>query len=95
MESGPNQFPAGYDRRREPRHPASGGVEFFVEDPMPARFRGELMDWSQSGFRARHRHTELQSGQTVRFRHARASGQASVMWTRIRGAEVESGFLIR
>ncbi len=83
------------ERRREPRHPVTGPVEFFLEEPLPARFNGELIDWSQSGFRARHRHTELQSGQTVRFRHAKASGVASVMWTRIRGSEVESGFLIQ
>jgi len=95
MQSAGNEYPAEFDRRREPRHPASGGVEFFVEDPMPARFNGELVDWSQSGFRARHRQTGLQSGQTVRFRHAQASGEARVMWTRIRGADVESGFLIR
>ncbi len=94
MASADRSLPEGVERRREPRHAASGGVEFFVEDPMPARFDGELVDWSQSGFRARHRHTSLQSGQTVRFRHARASGQARVMWTRIRGADVESGFLI-
>ena len=42
------------DRRREPRIKADGAVELIVEDPMPRRVDGELMDYSTRGFRVQH-----------------------------------------
>ncbi|HEY3444628.1 MAG TPA: hypothetical protein VGK29_28010 [Paludibaculum sp.] len=36
----------------------------------------------------------LLTGQDVEFEHSAARGRARVMWTRILGSNVESGFLI-
>jgi hypothetical protein len=54
----------------------------------------ELMDVSPSGFRACHHYTALSAGQRVRFHAGQAEGIAVVVWNLVKGAEVESGFLI-
>src|SRR5579885_3549357 len=82
------------DRRSEPRLPASGEVTLNVDDPMEIQVTGELLDISKHGFRARHACQSLHSGQVVRFRHSRATGQARVVWNRIESEQVESGFFI-
>ena len=82
------------DRRSEPRHAASGGVTLRVDDPLETEVSAELLDISGHGFRARHSCRSLHSGQTVRFRHAAAAGQARVVWNRIESGEVESGFFV-
>ena len=82
------------DRRREPRIQAQGAVEIIVEDPVPRRVEGELMDYSTQGFRAQHHDAGIASGTLVRFRHASAQGEAKVMWVRILPGRIESGFFI-
>jgi len=82
------------ERRKEPRSPADGKVEFLLEDPLPRKFHGRLVDVSEGGFRASHEPTGLHAGVEVRFRHPAAEGRARVMWTRVLGERVESGFLI-
>lgn len=85
----------GYtERRREPRVPAQGAVELIIEDPIPRRVEGELMDYSMSGFRAQHHDAGISSGTLVRFRHERAEGEAKVVWVRILPSRIESGFLV-
>jgi hypothetical protein len=56
--------------------------------------RGKLLDHSAGGFRAQHGCTQLTCGQIVEFRLMAISGVARVVWTRILGDRVESGFLI-
>jgi len=79
------------DLRREPRVRAEGVVELT----MPGRtIEARLIDTSGSGFRASHTWVEMESGSVVRFRHSSGSGEARVVWNRIMGDSVESGFNI-
>jgi hypothetical protein len=82
------------EQRREDRKQAKGEVWFTLEDAGSLEFQGRLIDSSKSGFRARHAHKALCTGQRVRFRHALGQGCALVMWNRILDPVVESGFLI-
>ena len=41
-----------------------------------------------------HSYTPLAAGQTVAFRHHESSGQARVVWNRILGDRVETGFVV-
>lgn len=57
--------------------------------------QGRLLDRSASGFRAEHGFPGLTCGQIVEFRiNGSAKRQARVVWTRIMGARVETGFFI-
>jgi PilZ domain len=82
------------EKRKEPRAPVDGSVRILLDEPVVAEIHGTLMDISASGFRASHGHAALLKGQTVRFWHAAASGQARVVWNRITAGTVETGFLI-
>jgi len=88
------------EQRAEHRHAAQGEVRFIFDENGSARgsskeIRGKLLDRSTSGFRAEHDCPELTSGQVVRFQLAASTkGQARVIWTRILGDRVETGFLI-
>jgi hypothetical protein len=83
------------DLRREPRQPATGQVAVNPEDPMVGHgFEGTLVDVSAGGFRARHRCPALYPGLLVQFTHSKARGEARVVWNRILGEDVESGFLV-
>lgn len=81
------------NRRGELRRSAAG--RGWME-PLDGAGREEfqLMDTSPSGFRGCHRYGALSAGQRVRFHHDRAEGVAVVIWNRVTGARVESGFLI-
>ncbi len=81
------------DHRKEARLPAQGIVEIQQEN-LAAEIVGDLRDISASGFRAVFSHEALVKGQTVKFRHSAASGQARVVWNCIRSDSVETGFLI-
>jgi hypothetical protein len=87
------------EQRREPRRAAEGEIRFSFGQGggrgHARDVRGMLLDRSASGFRAQHDCAELTSGQVVQFRLTPASkGHARVMWTRIMGDRVETGFLI-
>jgi len=82
------------EQRREPRHAAVGEVVFQFGDARK-EVRARLIDRSTGGFRAEHDSTELTCGQLVEFQiDASARRVARVMWTRIAGGRVETGFLI-
>ena len=49
---------------------------------------------SKSGFRAKHNYSNLETGQVIRFERPAASGRAKVVWNRISGGQVETGFLV-
>ena len=82
------------ERRKEPRHPATGLVRLETRTHPPRVVEASLLDVSASGFRAAHADWNLPPGLRVRFSHQEASGVAVVVWTRILGAEATSGFLI-
>ncbi len=82
------------ERRRKERQAAEGEVVLFLEDPKPVWIRGRLVDVNATGFRAGHQYTTLRAGQLVTFRHAFAQGLARVVWNRVIGNLVESGFQI-
>ncbi len=71
-----------------------GEVRVWVVLPRRFEIHGRLVDVSSSGFRMSHGYTALESGQTVEFSHLEATGRARVVWTRISGERVESGFLV-
>lgn len=82
------------EKRREIRRPADGTVRVSYFDPQKVDVVGRLIDLSRSGFRMEHGCASLSTGQVVEFSHAEASGRARVMWKRIMGEHVESGFLV-
>jgi hypothetical protein len=82
------------ERRAEPRHPASGHIRLRYADYLGASVDGILLDTSEHGFRALHNCPTLASGQNVLFEHSGLKGRARVMWTRIDGDQVQSGFYI-
>ncbi len=86
--------PLTKERRRRERRPARGEVLLVVDSPALVEIRGSLLDVSLAGFRASHRYTALCAGQEVCFCHSLGQGWARVIWNRVLGDRVESGFLI-
>jgi hypothetical protein len=82
------------DKRREPRRAADGEVRVWFDGPRPLEIHGRLVDLSASGFRMAHSYVALEAGQTVEFSHLEATGRARVVWNRVAGARVETGFLV-
>jgi hypothetical protein len=87
------------EQRREPRRAAEGDLHLVLGDAGASfgsrEVRGKLLDRSASGFRAQHDCPGLTCGQIVQFRlSASSKGQARVVWTRLLGNRVETGFLI-
>jgi hypothetical protein len=82
------------EKRRETRRPAGGGLTLTFNDDPGSPIEGALVDISLHGFRAAHHHTGLVTGQEVHYSHSGGRGRARVMWTRILGSSVESGFLV-
>jgi hypothetical protein len=82
------------ENRREPRRSADGEVRVWFGQPRALVIEGRLVDVSSSGFRMAHEYTALEAGQVVEFSHPVAKGRARVVWTRIAGARVETGFLV-
>jgi hypothetical protein len=82
------------DQRREPRRRATGRVHVRCSDPQALEIEGRLVDISPSGFRMVHTCVSLVAGQTVEFSHPEAKGQARVMWNRVLGEQVETGFFV-
>jgi len=85
---------AGADRRLEPRLPANLEVKMRLLDHLVPPISGRLVDISTIGFRATHTETALSPGEIVEFDWESVVGRARVVWTRIMGDSVESGFLI-
>ena len=81
------------ERRREVRYPRAGEVRLWANDSTQ-EVRANLLDISDSGFRAAHGYPGLSAGTEVRFRHAAAEGRARVVWNRILPNGVETGFLL-
>ena len=82
------------DLRREERRKAEGAVRVSFSNPQPVQVEGELVDISTSGFRMAHGSVALSAGLMVEFSHAKAKGQAQVMWNRVLDNRVETGFRV-
>jgi len=84
------------ERRRNPRREVQGVIllKILKSDLRSSPIRAFLIDLSATGFRASHTSKELCSGQEVAFCHDAGKGVARVVWTRIVGQSVESGFLV-
>lgn len=82
------------EKRREARAPGRGSVRVNWENAKQYEVEGRLRDYSPSGFRMRHHSPDLTAGQLVQYVHFSAKGRARVVWTRITGEEVETGFLV-
>ena len=81
------------ERRAEPREHADGQISLQPES-FPKAGLGRMLDRSPHGFRASHDYKMLATGQEVHFVHGGTEGRARVVWTRIVGDHVESGFFI-
>jgi hypothetical protein len=82
------------EKRREPRHPATGMVTFRIAGEDGKVVQAALIDVSPHGFRAAHTYPRLSTGQEIWFEYGGTQGRARVIWTRIMGMEVQSGFLV-
>jgi len=80
-------------RRTELREDACGDVWVIFPDT-GVEFPGRLLDRSPQGFRMLHDCHTLGRSQTIEFRHPWAAGKARVMWTRLSGGRVETGFYV-
>jgi hypothetical protein len=87
------------EQRREPRDTGKGDISLVFADTNATsgvrEVYGRLIDHSARGFRAVHEFRGLTCGQMVQFRApASSEGRARVVWTRIAGGRVETGFFI-
>lgn len=82
------------EKRREPRHAAHGLVILRLTGPPPVAICGELVDVSKHGFRASYRGAPFEAGQVIEFEHQGRSGGARVVWNRVDGQRVQTGFLV-
>jgi hypothetical protein len=74
--------------------PATGRIRLRCADYPGSSLQGVLLDVSTNGFRAIHNSPTLASGQIVLFEHSGCTGRARVVWTRIDGSQVQSGFYV-
>src|SRR5947209_18891132 len=86
--------PDTHDRRSDGRFSAAEELILSFDDPSPQQVSAVLVDYSKSGFRAVHKYSALTTGQVVGFQRLAASGSARVVWNRIVGDHVETGFLV-
>ncbi|MGA2436809.1 MAG: PilZ domain-containing protein [Bryobacteraceae bacterium] len=85
---------AGKERRSELRCAADLEIRLRPEGLMSAPVEGHILDVAKSGFRARHSSHAIVSGQVVEFEFEGGEGRARVVWTRILGDQIESGFQV-
>ena len=94
MERAEPLLPGRPENRREHRYAVEGEVFFSFDDPLRQEIAGVLKDYSKSGFRAVHNYPALVSGQVVNFQHVLSGGEARVVWNRILGGMIETGFVV-
>lgn len=86
-------------QRGELRQAGEGAISLLLGDigtkAGPSEVRGRLVDQSANGFRVEHTFAGLSCGQMVRCRFDDSSPRtARVVWTRVHGERVESGFFV-
>jgi RNA polymerase sigma-70 factor (ECF subfamily) len=77
---------------KDERHPVSGMMTLFVEDPALS-IDGELKDVSPGGFRVTHHCALLKPGSIARIHYANLEKRVSIIWVRDHGDRIESGLL--
>jgi len=82
------------DRPTGRRFAVEGEVVLNFDDTVPREIRGQFLDFGRDGFRVIHSYVGLVSGQSVYYHHVLAKGAAKVVWNRIIGEMVETGFII-
>jgi hypothetical protein len=87
-------LPNPKNRRLEERRNLESEVLLSFDDPVHHEVSAHLVDYSKSGFRAVHEYSALCTGQVVRFERMVACGCARVVWNRILGEKVETGFVV-
>ena len=80
------------ERRKSSRRLSAEPIRIRAEGIFD--FTGRLSDISEGGFSVHHDCREITSGQQVEFEHAGGRGTAVVIWDRIAGGRVQSGFRI-
>jgi hypothetical protein len=82
------------DRRVAARSPAHGAVEISFDFPAPTVIAAELVETSETGFRAVHDSIAIEPGLEVCYRRPGASGRARVIWTHVLNGRRVSGFMV-
>ncbi len=82
------------DRRSTRRFAVEGEVTLSFVDTVPREVIGQLTDYSGEGFSVTHSYCRFIADQSVRYQHVLGNGHAKVVWNRIIGETVETGFLI-
>jgi hypothetical protein len=82
------------DRRVAARTPAHGAVEISFDFPVPTAITAELIETSETGFRAVHDSKAIEPGLEVCYQRPRASGRARVVWTHVLNGRRVSGFIV-
>ena len=82
------------ERRGASRFRTKGHVKLWWPAQGAEPIWGKLVDTSRTGFRASHNCLGLGAGQTVGFELSGSQGLARVVWTRVLGDRVESGFAL-
>ncbi len=90
----PENKDGGKERRTETRRSADLEIRLRPEGLMSSPVEGRLLDIAKSGFRARHSSPTIVSGLVVEFQFPGREGRARVVWTRILGDQIESGFQV-
>ena len=67
-------------------------MRLWPESPLSQPVDASLVDVAAGGFRARHDCPALTTGQTVGFQLNRTEGRCRIVWTRMSGDHIESGF---
>ncbi len=82
------------ERRCEIRHRVDAEIRLWPESLDFTAIQGRVLDVANSGFRAQHDCQALGPGQFTRFEYQGVAGRACVVWNRISGGRVETGFRI-
>jgi hypothetical protein len=82
------------DRRIAVRTAAHGSVELSFDFPVPTVVAAELIETSETGFRAVHDSKALEAGLEVCYQRPDGSGRARVIWTHVLDGQRVSGFMV-
>jgi len=86
--------PRAVEKRFEPRTLCRGAIRLRPSQPPCVEIYGELMDVSDSGFRASYKGVPLHPATAVQFVHQFFQGNARVAWSRLIAGQAESGFQV-
>jgi len=82
------------ENRFEPRTLCRGSIRLRPSQPPFGEILGEMMDVSDSGFRASYKGVPLNPATEVEFVHQFFQGNARVAWSQSIAGRTESGFQV-